>query len=300
MSVWFSPSETHGFARLRAGWRAAIYAAVVSAPVVIARFAVPRPAAAAAATPIPPIGMIVGEVIPLLWVTLITWILARLEHQPLGHYGLPGRSAFGARFWQGVIWGAVSLTVLLLLILASGDYGFGAVATHGGSLARYAVVWAIAFLAVGFFEEFCFRGYALITLREGAGFWTAALILSAAFGAVHLGNGGEDFMGALSAGLIGLFLCFTWLRTGSLWFAVGFHAAWDYCESFVYGVPDSGAVSPGRLLAPSFHGSRWITGGSVGPEGSLWILLVIAALFVLFAIAFPSPGRLEHHAAAAS
>ncbi|MGN6593509.1 MAG: CPBP family intramembrane glutamic endopeptidase, partial [Terriglobales bacterium] len=62
----------------------------------------------------------------------------------------------------------------------------------------------------------------------------------------------------------------------------------DYCESFVYGVPDSGQISQGRLLQPSFHGSHWITGGSVGPEGSLWVFLVVALLFALFADLYPA------------
>ncbi|MGH9394805.1 MAG: lysostaphin resistance A-like protein, partial [Terriglobales bacterium] len=147
---------------------------------------------------------------------------------------------------------------------------------------------------VAFAEEFTFRGYALTTFTSGAGFWPAAIVLSALFGAVHLGNNGESAAGALEVGLIGLFFCFTWRRTGNLWFAVGMHAAWDFCESFAYGVPDSGVVTPGHLLEPSFHGSRWITGGSVGPEGSVWALAVVAALFVLFAMRFP-----QHPAAAA-
>src|SRR6185312_12636385 len=99
----------------------------------------------------------------------------------------------------------------------------------------------------GFFEEYSFRGYALNALTEGLGFWPAAILLSIAFGAVHLGNPGEAWVGALSAGLIGLFLCFARFRTGSLWFAVGLHAAWDFSESFLFGVPDSGIVSQGRM-----------------------------------------------------
>src|SRR5260221_14545857 len=70
-------------------------------------------------------------------------------------------------------------------------------------------------------------------------------------------------MGLLAAGVIGLFFCLTLRRTGSLWFAVGFHAAWDWGETFVYSVPDSGTIFPGHLLKSSFHGPRWLTGGSV-------------------------------------
>ncbi len=82
--------------------------------------------------------------------------------------------------------------------------------------------------------------------------------------------------------MIGLFFCLTLRRTGNLWFAVGFHAAWDWGESFLYSVPDSGEKAPGHLLSSSFHGSPWLTGGSVGPEGSVFLFLVIALVWVAF------------------
>jgi hypothetical protein len=58
-------------------------------------------------------------------------------------------------------------------------------------------------------------------------------------------------------------------------------------ESFFYSVPDSGQISPGHLLSSSFHGSRWLTGGSVGPEGSFVCFVVIALLWVVFDKAYP-------------
>jgi hypothetical protein len=68
-----------------------------------------------------------------------------------------------------------------------------------------------------------------------------------------------------------------------LWFAVGFHAAWDWGETFFYSVPDSGTIFPGHLLKSSFHGPPWLTGGMVGPEGSLLCFVVMAVVWVGFA-----------------
>jgi membrane protease YdiL (CAAX protease family) len=90
--------------------------------------------------------------------------------------------------------------------------------------------------------------------------------------------------------LIGLFFCFTLRRTGSLWFAVGMHASWDWGESYLYSVPDSGGMVPGHLLNSSFHGPRWLTGGSVGPEGSVLVFVVIAAAWVVFDLIYPADG----------
>ena len=294
MSVWYSRPEDTSFAGLRAGWRLTIFLCLaVGVPAVLSAIALALAhGQARAGTPavgvLSPLLAAVGEGAPFLWVLFVSWIMARLEHRSLADYGLPWRRAFQGNFWAGALWGAVSLTALLLLIMVSGDFSFGHLILHGAAIETYGLEWALAFVLVGFFEEFTFRGYALATLTQGTTFWTAAIILSVVFGAVHLGNTGESWIGALSAGLIGLFFCFTLRRTGSLWFAIGMHAAWDYCESFVYGVPDSGQVSQGRLLRPDFHGSHWITGGSVGPEGSLWVFVIIVLLFALFADLYPA------------
>lgn len=288
MEVWFAKESPRDFGHLRAGWRILAFVILLGC-IGAASFALIlflRGGATAKTAPmaLQPLMTAASEWALFAWVLLTTFIMSRLERQPFRAYGLPEREAFGARFWQGAIWGALALTALLLLIAASGDFGFGQLAEHGSAAARFGLEWALAFLAVGFFEEYLFRGYLLKTLTGGIGFWWAAIVLSIMFGAAHLNNGGEDWLGALAAGLIGLFFCFTWQRTGSLWFAVGLHAGWDYCESFVYGVPDSGAITPGRLLNPHFHGSHWITGGTVGPEGSVWVLVIIALLFVLFGL----------------
>jgi membrane protease YdiL (CAAX protease family) len=161
-------------------------------------------------------------------------------------------------------------------------FAFGHVVLHGARLVRFAAYWGVMFLLVGLFEEFLLRGYSQFTLSRGVGFWPAALTLSCAFGLIHLRNGGEEWPGLLAAAFIGLFFCLTLKRTGSLWFAIGFHAAWDWGETFFYSVPDSGMVAPGHLLSSSLHGAPWLSGGTVGPEGSILCFLVIAATLVVF------------------
>ena len=65
---------------------------------------------------------------------------------------------------------------------------------------------------------------------------------------------------------------------------IGFHAAWDWGETFFYGVPDSGEVAPGHLFSASLTGPNWLSGGSVGPEASWLCLLLIVCLFLVFAV----------------
>jgi len=221
-------------------------------------------------------GVFVAAVVPAV-------VLARVENRPWGAYGLPRRGAFGKLFWVGGVWGFASITLLLGTMYGLRVFEVGHLAIHGMRSVKFAAFWAFYFLLVGLFEDFHFRGYLQFTLTRGIGFWPAAVLLSGYFGWSHRLNEGERWTGLLAAALIGLFFCLTLQRTGSLWFAVGFHAAWDWGETFVYSVPDSGTLFPGHLLKTSFHGPAWLTGGMVGPEGSLLCFVVIAVVWVVFA-----------------
>jgi membrane protease YdiL (CAAX protease family) len=266
---------------IRAGWRLAIFVALLVAigfVLLIATGPVVKRlnlVGAFGAT-------LVGELMAFLSALLASLVMGRIEKRSLADYGLPGRGAFGREFWLGLAWGFLALTSLLVMIHLGHGFDFGGIVLSGRKLAGYAAFWGLTFLVVGFAEEYIFRGYALATLATGMRFWPSALLLSAIFGAIHLGNPGEDWAGGLAAGAIGLFFCLTLRRTGSLWFAIGLHAAWDFSESFIYSVPDSGAMVPGHLTSSAFHGPVWLTGGSVGPEGSALVFVVIGALFLIF------------------
>ena len=216
-------------------------------------------------------------------------IMARIEKRQFGIYGLPVACAFDKWFWIGLAWGLIALSTLMVLMRGVGVFSFGHFALHGERIFKFAGFWGVLFILVGFFEEFSFRGYAQFTLTQGIGFWPAACLLSFIFGLLHLiGNVGENVLGSLCAAMIGLFFCFTLKRTGTLWFAVGMHASWDWGESYLYSVPDSGGMATGHLLNSSFHGSRWLTGGSVGPEGSVLVFVVIGIAWLLFDRMYPA------------
>ncbi len=217
-------------------------------------------------------------------------VLARVEHRPWKVYGLSPAAAFGRKFWAGVTWGFAAISVLILALYASNTFHFGHTVLHGRHLIRFAAYWAVMFVLVGLFEDFLFRGYSQFTLARGIGFWPAGLVLSCTFGLIHLRNGGEQWRGILAAVFIGLFFCLTLRRTGNLWFAVGFHAAWDWGETFFYSTPDSGMPARGHLLSSSLHGPDWLSGGSVGPEGSLLCFLVVAAAWIVFDRMYPPAG----------
>jgi len=200
------------------------------------------------------------------------------------------------------VWGFIPSVLILIPIYLAGGCTFHGLALHGRELIFYAAAWAAAMLALGFTEEFLFRGYALKTLAGGIGFWPAAIVFSSLFGLVHLiFKPHEDLIDPISVSLYGLFWCLTLRRTGSLWFAVGFHAASDYADMIVFAEPNSGNDGkpiPGHLLDLQFHGPDWLTGGPRGTEASLLVFVVLAGLFYFFNKAYPA-GQAREQASAA-
>jgi len=230
---------------------------------------------------------LVAQIVVALSAILPAFVMAVIEGRPFSDFGLPRRNAFRRHFWIGTLWGIAWLTLLMLALRIAGVFTFGRLALHGITIVKYGLYYGVFFLLTGFFEEFLVRGYSQWVLSKGMHFWPAAALLSAGFGAAHSGNPGESKIGLVAAGLIGFFFCLTLRRTGDLWWAVGFHMSWDWGESYLYSVPDSGGVLPGHLLNSSFHGPEWLTGGSVGPEGSLLVFGVIVAMWVLFDRMYP-------------
>ena len=283
----FSPSVFHNERGLRSGWRLVIYAGGgaalwIGSMILLATF---LPSLRGRTSPWV---LLVGESVSFAVAFCMAMVMASLERRPVGVFGLPLRGAFGKLFWLGCLVGLGEVSLLIGLIAAFGGYSFGQVLLSGSSLLNMAIAWGIFFVVVGLLEEFLFRGYTQFTLADGIGFWPAAIALSCSFGLVHLRNPGEGWVGAVSVVAIGMVFCFALKRTGNLWFCVGMHAAFDYGETFLYSVPDSGVVFDGHLSSASLHGPAWLTGGSVGPEGTVFSFLTMGLVALAIHFLFPA------------
>lgn len=231
---------------------------------------------------------ILAEGAALAATLLATWAMAKFEGRPLRQYAISGRDSFDGQFWGGCLFGFVAVAVLIGLIAAFGGYSLGDLALHGAALAGYTLLWALASLMIGFSEEYFFRAYPQITLASGIGFWPAAIVISTLFGALHyFFKPFERWPDWACTSLIALLLCLMLRRTGNLKFAIGMHAGFDFAAIFFFSGPNGGRFAQGRLFNASFHGPYWLTGGPLGPEASLLVFPVIAAMFVVFHILYP-------------
>ena len=164
----------------------------------------------------------------------------------------------GINFWWAL--GTEAVVCLDLLLRAKGNGVWG--------------VYAIALLGV--------LPCLLLHVKKapGAGFWQAAWVTSTLFGFIHTSNNGENWIGIFAAAAIGFVFCVSVRVTGSAWWAIGCHGAWDWAETYFYGTADSGLPAQGHYLTTSPAGATLWSGGADGPEGSLLVLGVILLLLL--------------------
>jgi uncharacterized protein len=292
---------------IRAGWSLLIFIAILATILSSSTFALRRlyPPAAHPPGPGSEISLAFGfisESFPFLIVFFVTWIMSKIERRPNSVYGFGGTGKL-RKFVSGLAWGVTCLSLLVLTLWKTGLLVIDSRLLFGGDILRYGIVWLSGFLLVGLLEEYLTRGYLQYTLTRGlAGiyqwafktrhsealsFWTSALIFSILFGLGHSKNPGESPIGLLAAGMAGLVFCFSLWRTGSLWWAIGFHTSWDWAQSFLYGVADSGFMVQHHLLRTYPVGKPILSGGATGPEGSIFIVAILALVSLIIVFTLP-------------
>ncbi len=130
----------------------------------------------------------------------------------------------------------------------------------------------IAFILFGdaILEELLFRGVLFRLIQEWAGTWIALAVSAALFGLAHAANPGATWFSSLAIALeAGVLLGAAFVVARNLWFPIGLHFAWNFCEGPVYGTQVSGAVVHASALTAHLTGSPILTGGAFGPEAGL-------------------------------
>jgi hypothetical protein len=263
---------------LRAGWGVLLFVVLyIAFLLIMGRLLRPYLREARNLTILPLRLALINEFAQFLPCIFATAIMAFVERRSILAYGYQG-TAKAVRFFSGLAWGFIALSVFVLTLWKAHLLAFDGELLHGGDILKYAVGWGFLFLVVAFFEESTLRGYLQFTLTRGIGFWWGALLLSLVFGFGHGTNPGETPVGLFAAAAVGLVFCLSLWYTGSLWWAVGFHASWDWAESYFYGTSDSGLVVRGHLLGEHPIGPRLWSGGATGPEGSLLALALLAVI----------------------
>ncbi len=185
---------------------------------------------------------------------------------------------------SGSLIGMAFISVVIGLLAFCGAYR-----VYGTNAHFHPWLPLFAYLLVAISEETIFRGYLLRIMEYRYGSLIGVIVSSLVFGLIHLLNlvqlhipFWQGLVGALSISVeAGVPLALAYIATRRLWLPIGIHWAWNYFESPIYGVADSGTTNPNTLYRSSLHGPFFLSGGGFGPEASVICVIVGLILSVL-------------------
>lgn len=204
----------------------------------------------------------------------------------------PKAAAFG--LLAGGMLGTVTFSSVMAIMIGFRLYDF--------EFLGFAPAWRGVSLALesGVFEEVLVRGIILRLIWRGFGPWPAFIVSAVLFGAGHIGNPGATlFTAACVAIEAGIMLAAFYALTGRLWVSIGFHAAWNFTQGYLFGAAVSGGDFGSAMARSTARGGLpdWLTGGAFGPEASLpsvAICSILGAVVLWFAW---KAGRFSTHPA---
>src|SRR5262245_5579061 len=278
---------------LRAGWRAAIFIALLNSPYLIYGLLPKTAETSPAAAPIVAVDVSLGTVLTyavlVAWVVLVSWICLRfLERLKLSALGFALRGGWFGDVLKGCGLSGVMIASVVALQIAGGGsrLSFNPILHRDGGVnwagVRTVAVEMVAALVLlilaAAFEELIFRGYAFQTLLRGAPAVVPILLFSIYFGWAHWNNPNRTLFSTANTALAGVWLSIAYLKTRNLWFPTALHFTWNWTMGVFFGIPISGLQIGRPFLVTSSDGPVWLTGGNYGSEGgaAATVVLIIA------------------------
>ena len=147
-------------------------------------------------------------------------------------------------------------------------------------------------IGAGVGEEIISRGILFRVVEECFGTWFAVVFSGLLFGLGHIANPNANVWMALAIAVeAGLLLGMAYAWTRSLWFVIAIHAAWNFTQGPLLGIPVSGIAVTG-LLDSTLQGPPALSGGQFGAEGSILTVAICVALGIWFTRRAIATGRI--------
>ena len=214
-----------------------------------------------------------------VWVAFVVYLLARKDDRPILN---------SVAYRKGNSVKALLLGFLIGFVL--NGICIGAAYFHGDIHFEFRgfSIWGCVFLFILVFiqssaEELTFRVYFLQKIRQRYdNKWVAILVTAVMFMFVHMGNEGVTIIGLLSVFAIGVLFAQIVIYFNSIWSVMAIHAAWNFTQNIIFGLPNSGVVAPYSFftLDAANAKSTFAYSVSFGPEGSLVSVVLIGIICV--------------------
>lgn len=213
-------------------------------------------------------------------------VIRRLGEWPRDDFRLQGAARDGA---HGLLVGFLIFSLIVGVAALLGVYHIVA----GGTWASFFAILFSMGIGPGFREELLFRGVLFRFSEEFGGSWFALILTSALFGWSHINNHDATWVSSLFIAVeAGLLLGALYMLTRNLWMCMGFHAAWNFTQGFIWDVPVSGFDVHGVVTA-RLTGPVLLSGGPFGLEASLIAFVLATALGLYYLKKAADRGHVE-------
>lgn len=262
--------------RLRATWRAVLFLPLFVVSLLALGFVLVAVVGTDSLQGSFEVGALWGGVIEVAGALAVSWLLLRaIDQRSFRTLGIWFYSDWGRELGLGFLFGVILNSLVVAGLVLSGQVRLSWAGLDPAAVLQ-ALAWnllVLTFAAAA--EELLFRGYPFQRLVEGWGQVWPVLVLSAFFGAAHMGNPAATILSTVNVVLAGVLLALAYLRTRALWFPIGLHISWNYVMAAVYSLPVSGYVLEQKPLDYEVVGPEWLSGGGFGPEGSVLATAVL-------------------------
>jgi len=187
--------------------------------------------------------------------------------------------------WFGQMALGIGLGGLLMAIPAAILFLSGAVTFSAAGVRGSGILTAIVTMAgVAVAEELLFRGFMFQRTVAGLGKWPALILLAGLFLLTHFDNEGMKGAAAILAGanifIAGVMFGIAFLATRRLALPIGIHFGANVVQGNILGFAVSGSDNQSLLTAAVTSDVQWLTGGTVGLEGSVPGLVTLLILTI--------------------
>jgi len=215
------------------------------------------------------------EPVSALLLLLVTWICLLIRKESFSDAGFGISKNWFETLMIGTLVGIAMMFTTVAIIWIIGGVTFELDVNRSIQGLSYGLY---LFLLGALMEEILHRGFIFQRLLDGIGIWRAQILMATLFTVGHWGNpdmeGITQIFASLDLFLLSLIFGLAYIKTHSLALPIGLHLGWNWAQGNILGFGVSGHDQEG-WLKPVFHGmEEWLTGGSFGPEASIFSVVV--------------------------
>lgn len=226
-----------------------------------------------------PLTLGIGLATAVLAIVVYGWVVRRTERRASDEVALRGATSAVLR---GLLIGVGAFACVIVNIAFLGGYRIAGPGSVAGAVALFGFTAAAAVT-----EETMYRGVLFRWVEKLTGTWGALVLTAVVFGGSHLLNANATPWSAIAIAIAGGgMLAAAYAGTRKLWVPIGLHFGWNYAEGGIFGTDISGQNAPKGLLDGVMSGPPLLSGGSFGPEASLYTVvtgIVVTAVFMWLA-----------------